>query len=242
MKCSKIQNILLDYVYGELEPEDAVKVEEHVRACAQCAAELKEMEFTSKVFKKADARVPSNHAVERLFKAASDALNEPKPVERRIIRLFSRETLRPFLAGAASVALIIGVVMWLAGPSRPAQPGEQIVKTQYGTPAQETGLIMPVSADYVSNVEAVYADANEKFLAGRYATALILYDAIDRGMPKFRENYKISERIGDLLVLFGQKKDAVKYYEKSVEQNPARKDALSGKIEQLNAELKHVGS
>ena len=118
MKCSKIREKLLDYVYGELEPQEAVRVEQHIDECAECADALRELEFTRKVFRNAEARVPSNHTVENLCRAAADApwLKEPQEKKRRIIPLFSAEVLRPFLAGAACVMILIGMATWIFRP------------------------------------------------------------------------------------------------------------------------------
>ena len=200
MKCSKIQDVLLDYVYGELEAADAVKVEEHVRVCPECAGALHEMEFTSKVFKKAESRVPSNGAVENIFRAASDALREEEPAERKIIPLFSRESLRPFLVGAASVLLIIGVAMWIFRP--PAAPPTAVtdvgkVAVQTGNPSTGDGLIRPIGNE-LTPVDKMFTDAEQLYDSKRYESAYVLYVTIYRGEPDYKHEY-IKNRILDIL-------------------------------------------
>jgi tetratricopeptide (TPR) repeat protein len=252
MKCSKIQDILLDYVYGELEPADAVKVEEHVRVCAECASALHEMEFTSKVFKKAESRVPSNHAVENIFRAASEALREEEPAERKIIPLFNRESLRPFLVGAASVMLIIGTVMWIFRPPASQQPvppeavKEAIVPT---TKLPEDDFITRVSANpevsrLTSNPQAaenMFEAANILYAQESYDGAFRLYMILYKNATDFKYNYLVSQRIGEIYERFGRTEKALEYYGKSVEQNSTQKE-LKDKIDRLNAELSRRSS
>jgi len=43
MKCEKIKPYLAGYLDGELDPKTRQMVEEHIKQCPQCAAELEEM-------------------------------------------------------------------------------------------------------------------------------------------------------------------------------------------------------
>jgi hypothetical protein len=199
MKCSKIQDILLDYVYGELEAAQAVKVEEHVRACSECASALHDMEFTRKVFKTAESRVPTNGAVENIFRAASDALRKEEPAERKIIPLFSRESLRPLLVGAASVLLIIGVVMWIFRPPAaptPAQPGDKMT-VLLGTPSNGGSQIHQIGSE-VPPVDKMFTDAEQLYAGKRYESAYVLYVTIYLSQPDYKHEY-IKNRILDIL-------------------------------------------
>jgi hypothetical protein len=205
MKCSKIQSILLDYAYGELEPADAVKVEEHVRGCTECAAQLHDIEFTSKAFKKAESRVPSNHAVENIFRAASEALNKEEPEEARIIHLFSRETVRPFLVGAASVLLIIGTIMLILGPhftlGQPSAPmaAGTVKETVPGNPLPASNDVTLVGAKLrTDSIDTMFSDAEELFKQKHYESALLLYSTIYRGAPQYKHEM-VREKILKIL-------------------------------------------
>ena len=184
MKCSKTRAKLLDYVYGELEPQEAVRVEQHVSECADCADALRELEFTRKVFRNAEARVPSNHAVESLCRAAADApwLKEPQEKKRRIIPLFSAEVLRPFLAGAASVMILIGMATWIFQPrftEGKIQPQLQDQNVIALNPAMERNLITQASMEKDWNnpdrvVEVLLQSSRQREAAMRTSLNLVL--------------------------------------------------------------------
>lgn len=221
MKCSKINDILLDYAYGELDPAEAMKVEEHVRECSECRGALQEMEFTRKVFKAADSRVPSNHAVENIFKAASEGAREEAPAERNVIPLFSRQALRPLLVGAASVMLVMGMVMWIFNigvrprHTLPTKSGTDIAVV---SPENKLGSMvdspyLPVGYDTPAKpVEVVYADAETMFNSGHLHSALLLYTALYNDPNHYRHE-EVRDRILKILDMFPNDDKAAKLKE-----------------------------
>jgi hypothetical protein len=200
-----------------------VKVEEHVRNCAECAAELHEMEFTRKVFKTAESRVPTNGAVENIFRAASEALREEEPAERKVIHLFSRETLRPFLVGAASVLLIIGTLMFIMKPFSSPYNKDVVAtkeKIQTENPSTESGPIHLISAPgQQSPVDRMFDDAENLFNAGRYESALTLYKTIYRGAPEYKHEI-VRDRMLKILDRYGNDPEANRMRMELLGQNP----------------------
>ena len=270
MKCSKIQDKLLEYVYGELKPEDAVRVEQHLKDCPECAAALKDIEFTRKVFHRAEARVPSNHTVEKLCDAAAEAarLNEhPQEKRRRVIPLFSADVLRPFLAGAASVMILIGMASWIFKPGIytrdvPSSREQSFVALN---PNTERDLIRRASSEGRWNdpdrvVEELLQKSRRKESAFRASLnlvlpvllkpddpraprcalqaadilyrndcpyeAFLLYSHLNHKYDGFERNYEVSRRLGDILAAYGTKKEAVKYYEQAIKQEPSLESDL----------------
>ncbi len=61
MKCEKIPNVLIDYVYDQLKPEQKADYEEHLKNCEECRHELSEIRQT---------------------RTALNAVPDPEPMER----------------------------------------------------------------------------------------------------------------------------------------------------------------
>lgn len=195
MKCSKIQEKLLDYVYGEMKPAEAVKVEQHIAGCAGCAAALKDLEFTRKVFRSAEGRVPSNQTVEKLCDAAAGALRlreQPRERERRIIRIFSAEVMRPFLAGAACALILAGITLWIFKPAWPPpaeEHGLRVTTLPGADPAKERELIQITStkndpAARQQEVEDLLKGMGRREMALRSSLRFMLAAAVEARDPR----------------------------------------------------------
>ncbi len=132
------------YYDGELPARETREVEEHVRQCAACAAELEELRRLSGFF--AAARVPElqEEALERLRRGRGMVL------DRAFVRVSEY-----FTAAAAAILLGCGVMLYRAyageSPATNALPQWQLtaVATQADTAANEPemGVTRVIVAD-----------------------------------------------------------------------------------------------
>jgi hypothetical protein len=120
MTCSDVNDKLIDYLYGELDPDAARAVEEHARGCDACAAALKGFSATLVSTRSAlqgplDQRPPARVAARVRRQARRAGEIWPVALLRACVRWLERPLLLPVL-GAAAIA-VLGITLQLR--SRP---------------------------------------------------------------------------------------------------------------------------
>jgi hypothetical protein len=120
MTCGDVHDTLIDYLYGELDPDAARAVDEHARGCDACAAALEGLTATLVTTRSAlqgplDQRPPARVAarVRRQARRAGEAW--PVALMRACVRWLHRPLLLPVL-GAAAMA-VLGITLQIR--SRP---------------------------------------------------------------------------------------------------------------------------
>jgi hypothetical protein len=116
MKCSKISDLLGPYVDGELSPEERRTVEEHLRRCPACRAELEELRRIETAGRRTVPPDPGeeywNTFLPRLRERIGSEQRRPAPAGwgRRIRRLFEPPVPWVRLAGAVAAAVLVMVI------------------------------------------------------------------------------------------------------------------------------------
>lgn len=72
MNCEWFDNLIIDYIYGELAPDEAASVEEHMRNCPSCAEKVKELSSAREMASGLPDPEPSKMVIGRITAQARD--------------------------------------------------------------------------------------------------------------------------------------------------------------------------
>ena len=103
MKCDEVRETMLGLAAEPMEP--SAEMQEHLQACAPCAAQLQEFRQTMALLDKWEAPEPSPYFDTRL----QARLREEKAVEGARARRWFGWLPRPALAAVAALVLAVGV-------------------------------------------------------------------------------------------------------------------------------------
>lgn len=116
---------LRDYYFDGLSPNDAARVEQHVKSCAPCAAELEQLRLTALAL-----RALPDEEIPRRIAFVSDKVFEPSPVARWVQWFW----LSGARMGSAAAMLLAGAILIHA--FRPAQ----VIRVVERTPISNASL------------------------------------------------------------------------------------------------------
>jgi hypothetical protein len=137
MDCEKLDSVLMDELYGELDDITSAAVRRHVAGCARCAALLSGMRATRRVASLPMVGVPSG-LEDRILAAAAAHASPAATLQWRFARAVSLAgnwAMRPQTAMAAVFLVMIGTsVLLLRGRSSRAPASAEMIVTEEGTP------------------------------------------------------------------------------------------------------------
>ena len=130
-QCSKVQKMLSAYMDRQLSLQEQEMVEQHLRICRNCQAELDSLQRT----------VALLHHLPLLSPRRSFAISEAKPVPRR--STLGALRIATVVAAAFLVVVVLGDMMHVFGepPQAPPQPPPP---AEGWEPSQEEGYTWPV--------------------------------------------------------------------------------------------------
>ncbi len=101
MNCTKIRELLCDYIYGELDRKTAAEIKDHIDGCEECRKEYELLLGMSEAVKTAGYKAPESFCASVIEKVRAEKEKEEKAKAART-KLIKRASLV-----AASVAVII---------------------------------------------------------------------------------------------------------------------------------------
>src|SRR5438270_13340304 len=112
--CADFSELLLDHLYGLLEPDEAEALRAHLAACPQCAAELVEAQKQQALLSQAARMVrelpPFVAPVEKFVSVPAEETS-PAPVSTQARRFWQRRL--PWVTAAAAVLIaVVGGAWW----------------------------------------------------------------------------------------------------------------------------------
>ena len=119
-ECNKIDELMMDFIYQELEPAAAADVKSHVDGCARCGAELASLSRTRQAMRSlADVEPPAGVSALLLHEAAkrkpaAAASSEGGGIWAAILRFFGPIQAHPAMAAVASIVLVAGIAGYLS--------------------------------------------------------------------------------------------------------------------------------
>jgi hypothetical protein len=138
MDCEKLEAVMIDELYGELDEVTSAAVKRHLAGCPRCAELLAGLKATRQ-----RATLPLLAAPpglqDRILEAVRHVARAAPPARGRLssaISLAGRWSMRPQTAMAALFLVMVGTsVLLLRGKSSRAPAGADITVTEEGTPA-----------------------------------------------------------------------------------------------------------
>lgn len=127
-----VEDLLLDFAYGELSAKDAAQVQSHLDGCAQCKASLEEMQGVRKVMSHLPEQSAPSAGLDSLLAYAEQSARraqagpEPKPT-----------WWRKFLAPVTGLAAIVAVGVVAHEVTRDAPTAEAVVNQAVFESAKE---------------------------------------------------------------------------------------------------------
>lgn len=139
VKCEVIGSLLLDYLNRELDPVRSDMVWKHLKKCADCEREAKEMESTLALLRKASRSLSGvpDHLSEKHRASIVRALTHPI--------LHAMETYHVMASLVVAVIIIAGIVVYLRWSERHA---ERVQKPRAGV---DVSIIYPPPPDSATN-------------------------------------------------------------------------------------------
>jgi hypothetical protein len=145
MDCKRIDELLVEYLYQELDPSQVEHFEAHLQVCSRCAQELSSYERTRAAVRDMSEVDPPPQVTEALLKEAARAV-EPQPIGfwDRVREMFRLMVMHPAMTAAVTLVLVLGVSFYVyrQGPPRSMRSGnaepEMPLRTEIDRPLPET--------------------------------------------------------------------------------------------------------
>ena len=108
--CTRCEELLLDYAYGELDEVTAAAFRRHADSCARCGASLADVRVVREAFSMLPLETPSPTVDNRILAAADLRLNELDDKKRTLQREDSRSLLGKLFDYINETGTMAGVV------------------------------------------------------------------------------------------------------------------------------------
>jgi hypothetical protein len=120
MDCKQINELLIDYLYQELDPGQAERFEAHLQSCARCAKEVSSYESTRAMMQDLPQVEPPLRLSEFLLSEAKRSVRPTSPdLWARVREAFRFVILHPAMTAAVTLVLVLGVSFYVYQRSSP---------------------------------------------------------------------------------------------------------------------------
>lgn len=131
MDCKHINELLLDYLYQELDPSQVESFEAHLKSCSRCASELASYERTRAIVKDLPEVEPPTRIDERILAEATRAsqarpsrTGEEASFWQRLAEGLRLLVMHPAMTAAVTLVLVLGVSFYVYRSSSPRSARE----------------------------------------------------------------------------------------------------------------------
>jgi hypothetical protein len=157
MDCRRCNELLVDYLYQELDPREADAFEAHLQGCARCTQELASLEATRSVARDLPELDPPAHIGERLVKEALLALHPPRPsLWERLRDSLRIVVMHPAMTAAVTLVVVVGISFYAYRQSSPPtsrpKPDEMLPEVVHRTEGAESGRFARKEAEKAATV------------------------------------------------------------------------------------------
>ncbi len=124
MDCKNLKEMIMPYLYGELEKSQSNLVEEHLSACRNCRREINELKGARALLDRKEAPLPSEETLKAIVSFAEEAAPYRKKSFMRLPR--------PLALGAAAAVILLFLALFPLITRPPVYKG--------GLPLKENGI------------------------------------------------------------------------------------------------------
>jgi anti-sigma factor RsiW len=165
MNCAEIKNFLHAYVDGELDLLRNLEVEQHLKSCAQCAAEIKSIQSLREALRQNDLAYRASNALRKEIRKMVHASDEHSPREYPWI-------WKLLAAGATAIA-VLAILLRPAGISDHDQLLNEAV----------AGHVRSLQANHLTDVASSDQHTVKPWFNGKIDFAPDVKDFADQGFP-----------------------------------------------------------
>jgi hypothetical protein len=122
----QIEDLLLDFVYGELTEGKAREVQQHLPTCPQCSGEVAKLTGVRTAMSALPRVEPSASVTAAILRRAQELVPKRAPKWS-----FAQFLLRPSVAGVFLFVLVLGVGLYVARQGREAAPSDSMDVTRF---------------------------------------------------------------------------------------------------------------
>lgn len=144
MDCKHIEELLMEYLYQELDPAQAEHVETHLKACSRCAQDLASYEKTRAVVRDLpELEAPKGVEAILLREAARAAQRDTVGFWQRFRGTLGVLVMHPAMTAAVTLVVVLGVSFYVyrqGAPRRASEPEMPQFETDRRAPAGAVAL------------------------------------------------------------------------------------------------------
>ena len=163
MDCKKLKEVIMPYLYGELEKNESNLVEEHLSACRNCRREINELKGTRALLDRKETPLPSEETLKAIVSFAEEAAPHRK---KSFITL-----PHPLALGAVAAVILLFLALFPLLTHPPIYKG--------GVPIKENGI-----ASGLDEIETEIALLREEYSTAVYSTFKKETDFIEEELGK----------------------------------------------------------
>jgi len=149
MNCERANELLVDYLYHELDETEVRPFEAHLAACAECARRLSSVRATLEVVHGLPQLEPSMQVTSSLTRAAADALPQEPSILERFLSSMRFLVVHPAMTAAVTLVVVVGISFFAY--QRTAPPGARLEgplpEVSYQPPSPTSATPTPAGTD-----------------------------------------------------------------------------------------------
>jgi hypothetical protein len=160
MECTQIDDLLMDYLYQELAPEQAAEFRAHLDSCARCAREVQSFQGVREAVRELPVLEPPKALTAQLLHHAAEAKQPAFPWLQKLWELL--QPRRTFYAVAAAASLVVVLFVGYAmqkGNLKASFPAEERAVATAEAPAAPATPSAPRTATATDELKAAPAPA-----------------------------------------------------------------------------------
>jgi len=158
MDCKHVNERLVDYLYQELDADQADRIEGHIRQCEGCTDELTAFESTRRLMQQLPQLQPSSSIVDSLVREAERAVQPQSPgLWERLRAGLSMLVMHPAMTAAVALVLVLGVSFYAY--QRTSPPTRSSLPSRVDLPEVEDGVAV---APQPAGMDRTVVEANNR--------------------------------------------------------------------------------
>jgi len=137
MDCSRIDELMVDYIYQELEPTKVELFEAHLKGCARCTQEVSAYDSTRSMLQSLPQEDPPAQISALLLQEAERAVQPPAPGFWERLRMSMRGmVMHPAMTAAVTLVMVLGISFYVykTNPVGGDAPKVDLPLVEEGTP------------------------------------------------------------------------------------------------------------
>jgi hypothetical protein len=121
MDCPRVTELLVDYLYHEMDPSLIEPFEAHIASCPQCTEQLKAFQATRAAVQSLPELEPPDQITQGLMAKAAQALRPKKTIWDHLGRSFRFVVMHPAMTATVTLLLVVGISFYAYRQSSPPQ-------------------------------------------------------------------------------------------------------------------------